>query len=147
MDSNQLIQRTKLFALEVIRFFQRLPKTDEAKIIGKQLLRSGTSVAANYRAACRSRSKQEFYSKLCIVVEESDETLFWLELLHESGVAKAELINILMKEAEELLYIFSASRKSTRLNLNHSIIKSSNHSIIKSANHQISKSSNHQISY
>ena len=90
MDSNQLIQRTKLFALEVIRFFQRLPKTDEAKITGKQLLRSVTSVAANYRAACRSRSNQEFYSKVCIVVE----------------------------EAQELLYIFAATRKSSKLNLN-----------------------------
>jgi four helix bundle protein len=93
MDSNQLIQRTKHFALEVIRLFQRLPKTDEAKIIGKQLLRSACSVAANYRAACRSRSKQEFFSKLCIVVEESDETFFWLELIHDSQITKPELIN------------------------------------------------------
>jgi four helix bundle protein len=126
MDSNQLILRTKLFALEVIKFFQRLPKTDEAKIIGKQLLRSGTSVAANYRAACRSRSKQEFYSKVCIVVEESDETLFWLELIRDSEIQNNDKTNLLMKEAEELLYIFAASRKSTKLNLNHQIAKSSN---------------------
>jgi four helix bundle protein len=118
MDSNQLILRTKLFALEVIRFFQKLPKTDEAKIIGKQLLRSGTSVAANYRAACRSRSKQEFYSKVCIVVEESDETLFWLELIRDSEIQNNDKTKLLMKEAEELLYIFAASRKSTKLNLN-----------------------------
>jgi four helix bundle protein len=69
MDSQQLLQKTKCFALVIIRFFQMLPKTDETRILGKQLLRSGTSVAANYRAANRARSKQEFYAKLCIVVE------------------------------------------------------------------------------
>jgi len=126
LDSKQLIQRTRLFALEVIRFFQRLPKTDEAKIIGKQLLRSGTSVAANYRAACRSRSKQEFYAKVCIVVEESDESLFWLELIRDSGIQNDDKTNLLMKEAEELLYIFAATRKSSKLNLNHQINKSPN---------------------
>jgi len=118
MDSDQLIQRTKVFALEIIRLFQILPKTDEAKIIGKQLLRSGTSVAANYRAACRSRSKQEFYAKICIVVEESDESLFWLELIRDSAIKNNDKTNALMKEAEELLYIFAASRKSLKLNLN-----------------------------
>jgi four helix bundle protein len=120
METNQLIKRTKSFALEVIRFFQRLPKTDEAKIIGKQILRAGTSVAANYRAACRSRSKQEFYSKICIVVEESDESLFWLELVRDSGIQNNDKINSLMKEAEELLYIFAASKKTTKQSLNKS---------------------------
>ena len=113
-----MIQRTQLFALEVIRFFQRLPKTEEAKIIGKQLLRSGTSVAANYRAACRSRSKPEFYVKICIVVEEIDESLFWLELTRDSMILKNEKTDPLMKEAAELLFIFAASRKSIKLNLN-----------------------------
>ena len=117
MDSNQLVLRTKQFALNIIRLFQSLPKTDEARILGKQLLRSGSSVAANYRAACRSRSKQEFYSKLCIVVEESDETLFWLELLLDSGIFKNELLSPLIKESEELLLIFSASRKTFKNNL------------------------------
>ena len=126
MDSNQLIQRTKLFALEVIRFFQRLPKTDEAKITGKQLLRSGTSVAANYRAACRSRSKQEFYAKICIVEEESDESLFWLELISESGIQTNAKIELILKEAKELICIFSATKKSTKLN----VMKSSNPQII-----------------
>jgi len=126
MDSNQLIQRTKLFALEVIRFFQRLPKTDEAKITGKQLLRSGTSVAANYRAACRSRSKQEFYAKICIVEEESDESLFWLELISESGIQTNAKIELILKEAKELIRIFSATKKSTKLN----VMKSSNPQII-----------------
>jgi four helix bundle protein len=115
MDSNQLIQRTKVFALDIIKFFQSLPKTEEARILGKQMLKSGTSVAANYRAACRSRSNQEFYSKLCIVVEESDETLFWLELIKDSGISdNTKSITTLMKEAEELLCIFSASRKTTK---------------------------------
>ena len=121
-----MIQRTKLFALEVIRFFQRLPKTDEAKITGKQLLRSGTSVAANYRAACRSRSKQEFYAKICIVEEESDESLFWLELISESGIQTNAKIELILKEAKELIRIFSATKKSTKLN----VMKSSNPQII-----------------
>jgi len=119
MDSVKLLRRTKDFALITIRFFQCLPKTDEARILGKQLLRSGTSLAANYRAACRSRSKREFYSKLCIVVEESDETLFWLELICDSGIIVAEKANTIMNEAKELLFIFSSSKKSTGLNLNH----------------------------
>jgi four helix bundle protein len=117
MDSEQLKLRTKQFALEIIRFFKILNKTDECRILGKQLLRSSTSVAANYRATCRARSKQEFYAKLCIVVEESDETLFWLELINESGIIQNSKIEFLKKEAEELLYIFSSSRKTAKLNL------------------------------
>jgi len=114
MDSSLLLQRTKVFALEIIKLFRTFPKTDEARILGKQLLRCGTSVAANYRAACRSRSDQEFYSKLCIVVEESDETQFWLELIRESGILETEQVNSLIKESEELLHIFSASRKTVK---------------------------------
>jgi four helix bundle protein len=117
MYTDQLVQRTKLFALEVIRFFQRLPKTDEAKILGKQLLRSGTSVASNYRAARRARSPQEFYAKMCIIVEENDESLFWLELIRDSGIQNDSETKKLMKEAEELLFIFAASKKSLRLKL------------------------------
>lgn len=89
MDSiefrEQMKQRTKTFVLRVIRLFQALQKTTEAAVIGKQLLRSGTSVAANYRAACRSRSNAEFYSKISIVIEEADESLFWLEILTEAA--------------------------------------------------------------
>jgi four helix bundle protein len=114
MNSNEVSQRTKSFALKIIKFFQSLPKTEESKILGKQLLRSSASIAANYRAARRSRSKQEFYAKLCIVVEESDETLFWLELLYDSGIADSKSIVPLKQEAEELLYIFSASRKTVK---------------------------------
>jgi len=84
-----------------------LPKTEEARILGKQLLRSSTSVACNYRAANRARSKQEFYAKICIVVEEIDETLFWLELITDARDSKLkETSYIIIKEAQELLYIF-----------------------------------------
>ncbi len=120
MDTTELLNRTKKFALDYIEFFQRLPKTDEAKIIGKQLLRSSTSSAANYRAACRARSRQEFYAKICIVVEELDESLFWLELLKESGIGDGALKKKLICEAEELVQIFSSTRKSTKEHLNQS---------------------------
>ena len=118
MDSDQLLLRTKKFALTTIKFFQNLPRTDEARILGKQILRSGTSMAANYRAACRSRSKQEFYAKICIVVEESDETLFWFELLSDAGIVNPEESDSFQKEAQELLFIFSATKRSTKQNLN-----------------------------
>ena len=82
--------------------------------MGKQLLRSATSVTANYRAACRARSKAEFFAKLCIVVEEADETLLWLEMIQESKIGTDPLIDQLKQESKELLYIFSASRKSAK---------------------------------
>jgi four helix bundle protein len=104
-----LKQRTKQFALRIIRLYRNLPATDEAKILGKQLLRSGTSVGANYRAACRARSKAEFIAKLGIVLEEADETVFWLELLVESGVGSRERLQPLVKEADELTSVFVAS--------------------------------------
>jgi four helix bundle protein len=120
MDANQLLLRTKKFALDIIRFFQILPKTDEARILGKQLLRAATSVAANYRAASRARSKPEFFSKLCIVVEECDESLFWLELISESGIIDSKKSDSICIEATELLRIFSTSRKTVKISLNKS---------------------------
>lgn len=105
--ANELKNRTKKFAIESIRYFRKLPKTDEARIIGKQFLRSSTSVAANYRAVCRARSEAEFYSKLCIVVEEIDETVLWLEIMDESDISKSEA---LYKEADELMKIMSVSK-------------------------------------
>jgi len=114
MNSDELSQRTKLFALEIIRFYKDLPKTEEARILGKQLIRSATSIAANYRAARRARSENDYYSKICIVVEESDESLFWLELLKEAEINSTNRINELMKEAQELLKIFSVSRKTLK---------------------------------
>lgn len=123
----QLQQRTKKFALAIIELYRNLPKTGEAKVIGNQVLRSGTSVASNYRAACRSRSKAEFVSKIGIVVEEADETVFWLELLVESKVLGSAAVQPTLNEANQLLAIFSASRstaRGVRTTPNHSIIKS-----------------------
>jgi len=103
-------QRTKRFALDIVMLFQKLPQTDEARVMGRQLLRSATSVAANYRAACRARSAAEFYSKISIVVEEADESLFWLELLLESKIMEVVKINPLLQEAEELVKITNTIR-------------------------------------
>jgi four helix bundle protein len=107
-------QRTKLFALRVIKLFRALPKTIEAQIIGKQLLRSASSVAANYRAACRARSNAEYHSKISIVIEETDETMFWLELLWEAEIIKQELLQNLYQENEEILKILVVSRKNSK---------------------------------
>jgi four helix bundle protein len=109
-----LRNRTKRFALRIIRLFRHLPRTTEAQILGKQLLRSGTSVGANYRAAGRARSKAEFIAKMGVVVEEADETVFWIECLIEGGIVKPELLNDLLCEANELLAIFAASQRTAR---------------------------------
>lgn len=114
--ARELQDRTKKFALRIISAFSRLPKTDEARVIGRQFLRSGTSVAANYRAACRSRSAADFISKISIVVEESDETLFWLELAVEAKLVPAKVVESLIIECEELLRIFSASLANAKSN-------------------------------
>ena len=106
-----LKKRTKCFAIRIVKLFKALPRSEEARVIGKQLLRSGTSVAANYRAVCRSRSKAEFVAKLGIVVEETDETVFWLELLSDAGVVAAARIHALLREGNELLAIFAASQE------------------------------------
>src|SRR5262249_11685641 len=97
----QLRDRTKQFAIRIVRLFRSLPKTEEGRIIGRQVLRSGTSVAANYRAVCRARSKAEFVAKIGTVVEEADETIFWLELLIETGVISQTRTDGLLKEANE----------------------------------------------
>jgi len=113
-QAEELKERSKQFAIRIVRLFQALPKTDEARILGKQLLRSGTSVAANYRAVCRSRSKAEFVAKIGVVVEEIDETLFWLELLIETGVVRRGRMEGLWAEASQLLAIFAASQHTAR---------------------------------
>jgi len=113
-QSEELKARTKQFAIRIVRVFKGLPKNDEARIIGKQLLRAGTSVAANYRAVCRSRSKAEFISKMSVVVEEADETAFWLELLFETGIIPEVRLRDLLTEANELLAIFAASLWTAR---------------------------------
>src|SRR6266540_7393858 len=113
-QSEILKERTKKFAISIIKLFRMLPKTEEARMIGRQVLRSGTSVAANYRAVCRARSKAEFVAKLGIVVEEADETVFWLEMLVESGIVSQEKLKALQIEANELLAIFAASQRTAR---------------------------------
>ena len=107
-------RRTKAFAVQVIKFFVKLPKTDEARVVGRQLLRSGTSVAANYRAVCRAKSRADFISKMGTVVEETDETLLWLELLEEAEVCANPKLNVLKTETDELLRIFSTSLNTAK---------------------------------
>ncbi len=127
--TQDLVQRAKTFALDIIRLSTQLPKTSEARVLGRQIIRSGTSVAANYRAACRARSRAEFIAKLGTVVEEADETVFWLELLIESGISHEDRTVGLLREAKELLAIFSASRrtaKSGRHSTDRQIIRSTN---------------------
>ena|SRR5215831_17151920 len=110
----ELRDRTKQFAIRVVRLFRALPRTDEARVLGKQVLRCGTAVAANYRAVCRARSKAEFISKMGVVVEEADETVFWLELLVVTGIVKKQVMESLLAEANELVAIFAASQRTAR---------------------------------
>jgi four helix bundle protein len=110
----QLQNRTKKFAVRIVKLYQALPKTGEAQVVGKQILRAGTSVAANYRAACRARSAAEFLSKISIVVEEADETLFWIELLQETNIIKAILLEDLYRESEEIIKIMTTARKNSK---------------------------------
>lgn len=96
--------------------FQKLPKTEEARILGRQALRSGTSVAANYRASCRAKSRADFVSKLGTTVEETDETLLWLELLEEAGIVTASKLAALKQENEELLCVLGTSLATAKGN-------------------------------
>ena len=114
MTEQELKDRTKPFALRIIRLVEALPKSTTGNVIGNQLLRSGTSVGANYRAACRGRSKADFTAKLGIVVEESDECCYWLELLVDSGIVPKEKLEPLQKEADELTAIFVSSIKTAQ---------------------------------
>jgi len=114
VDQEQMKKRTKEFAKRVINLCRQLPNTRDGRLIGNQLFRSGTSVGANYRAACRARSKAEFVAKLGIVLEEADESLYWLEILVETQVMKADLVAPLMEEAGELIAIFVSSLKTAK---------------------------------
>ena len=104
--------RTKQFALRVMKMVDVLPRTIQGRTIAKQIIRSATSVAANYRSACRARSRAEFIAKIGVVEEEADETCFWLELIIDSGLLTEERIRPLLSEAGELVAIMAASRKS-----------------------------------
>lgn len=112
--NNDLKQRTKDFALRVIKLVESLPNNRTSDVLGKQLLRSGTSVGANYRAACRARSAAEFQAKMGIVEEEADESCYWIELLTDSKQVKASRVADLLKEASELTAIAVASIKTSR---------------------------------
>lgn len=112
MTENELKQRTKQFALRVIKLVGALPDDSVGRPIGNQLIRSGTTIGPNYRAACRGRSKAEFVAKLGIVVEEADKSGYWLELIVEGELFAKRLVEPLLKEANELTAIMVASRKS-----------------------------------
>ena len=113
----QMKGRTKAFALRIIRMFRALPRSAEARAIGEQILRSGTSVGANYRAVCRARSLREFVAKMGVVLEEADETSFWMELLAEAEIVSPKRMGSLSQEACELVRIFSATCSTARRNI------------------------------
>jgi four helix bundle protein len=112
MATDELKARTKEFALRVIRLVDALPNSVKGRAIANQIMRSSTSVATNYRAACRARSRAEFIAKIGVLEEEADETTFWLELIVEMGIHSNEQIDLLLEEAGELVAIMAASRKS-----------------------------------
>jgi len=114
MNSTEMKIRTKAFALRVIKLVGALPRTPEAQAIARQLSRSGPSVGANYRSACRARSRAEFIAKLGIVEEEADESAFWMELIMESGMLPQAQVKPLHAEADELVAITVASKKTAR---------------------------------
>lgn len=107
-----LKRRTKQLAVEVILFYNQIQKTDATRVIGRQLIRSVTSTAANYRAACIARSQKEFFAKMSIVVEEADETLFWLEILKDTHLASEDKLRPLLEETLEIVKIVSKARKN-----------------------------------
>lgn len=114
MTPDELRERTKQFAIRIVRLFRSLPPTPDAEVMGKQLLRSGTAVAANYRAVCRARSRREFISKVGVVVEEADESVFWLEMLYDNKVVPPDRLKPLLNEARELTAIFTASQETAK---------------------------------
>ena len=114
MNSTEMKGRTKEFAKKIIELCRALPNNREGRLIGNQVFKSGTSVAANYRAACRGRSKAEFVSKLGIVLEEGDETLFWLELIYEMEICAENIVPSLMQECDEIVAIVVSSIKTAK---------------------------------
>jgi four helix bundle protein len=113
-EAEALKVRTREFALRVLRLYRSLPHTEKARILGRQVLRSGTSIGANNRAACRGRSRAEFAAKLGIVLEEADETAFWLELIQGASIVPQEKLSALTKEANELVAIIVASLRTVK---------------------------------
>jgi four helix bundle protein len=125
MNPSDLKDRTKSFAVRIVKLGHALPQNSAGWVLGKQLLRSGTSVAANYRAVCRSRSDVEFIAKMGVVIEEADETAFWLELLVASDVVAEERLAPLLKEANELLRICASSRTTVSKRISGSVLQKS----------------------
>ena len=119
MDAEDLKKRTKRFALRILKLVVALPDTVQGRTVGGQLVRAGTSVGSNYRAACRGRSRAEFIAKVGVVLEEADESAFWLELIIEGQLLKAVLVQPLLDEANELICIMASSRitAGSRLNI------------------------------
>ena len=116
MSKAELLARTRAFSLRILKLVDHLPRTTSGRAIGNQLVRSGTSIGANYRAACRSRSHAEFAAKLGIVAEESDETIYWLELIRDGNLLPANKLTELLQEADELTAIFTAGRRTSSRN-------------------------------
>ena len=114
MNPEEMKKRTKEFAKRVINLCRKLPATEEARLIRNQLFRAGTAVGANYRAVCQGRSKADFISKLGIVLEEADESLYWLELLVETKIMPEKLLGPLMDEANQLIGVFVASLNTAK---------------------------------
>jgi four helix bundle protein len=112
MTERELLQRTKQFALRIFKLVGVLPQTIQGRAVAAQLIRSGTSVAANYRAACRARSKPEFIAKLGVVEEEADESAFWLELIIETGLLRPAKVTPLLTEAGEIVAMMASSKKT-----------------------------------
>jgi len=114
MNAEEMKTRTKEFAKDIINLCRKLPNNREGRLIGNQVFKSGTSVAANYRAACRGRSKAEFIAKLGIVEEEADETLFWLEIIEEMNIYDPSSVDSLMQECDEIIAIMVSSVKTAK---------------------------------
>ena len=114
MNAEEMKTRTKEFAKDIINLCRKLPNNREGRLIGNQVFKSGTSVAANYRAACRGRSKAEFIAKLGIVEEEADETLFWLEVIEEMNIYDPSSVDSLMQECDEIIAIMVSSVKTAK---------------------------------
>jgi four helix bundle protein len=116
VDKAELLTRTKSFALRVLKLVDHLPRTTSGRAIGNQIVRSATSIGANYRAACRSRSRAEFAAKLGIVAEEADETVYWLQLIRDGNLLSEQKVSALLTEAAELTAIFTAGRRTSSRN-------------------------------
>jgi four helix bundle protein len=124
MDSNELKNRTKKYSIAILDLVEMLPNTISGRAVSNQIVRSGTSVGANYRAVCRARSDREFIAKMSIVIEESDETLFWLEIILQKEWVKKSQVDEIWKEGNELTAIFVSSMKTIKDRVNALISKS-----------------------